>query len=76
MIDLPRRAPKPRETRRKQQALLMLSDYQYPGEKQHCWTSVGVVVLVSFWIAGLAFYYTEAVEKVTPCGQAYAAAGF
>jgi len=30
---------------------LQVSDYQYPGEKQHYWQSVGAVVLVACWIA-------------------------
>ncbi len=58
VIELPRRVRKSRKKKRKQEVYLELSDYQYTSEKQHYWTSVGAVVFVSFWIAGLVFYYT------------------
>jgi len=35
---------------------LQLSDYQYPGEKQHYWQSIGAVVLVACWIAVMVWW--------------------
>ncbi len=36
---------------------MQLSDYQYPGEKQHYWQSVGAVVLVACWIAFMVWWW-------------------
>ncbi len=56
-MNLPRRVGKRRKKQQKQEFWLQLSDYQYPGEKQHYWISVGVILLVAFWIAGLVWWH-------------------
>ncbi len=56
MVKLPRRVQKVHKKKRRLEVCLRLSDYQYPGERQHYWTSTGVVVLVSVWIAGMGLW--------------------
>ncbi len=47
---------KRRKKKQQQQETLQLSDYQYPGEKQHYWQSIGAVVLVACWIAVMVWW--------------------